>query len=87
MRRLKIPCPLFSSFCALVILRRNTLRELTPTQWETVKRIFAVALAEPRAARVAIVRAACAGDTQVETEVWELLSADEEISGFLKGGW
>jgi tetratricopeptide (TPR) repeat protein/tRNA A-37 threonylcarbamoyl transferase component Bud32 len=53
------------------------------SRWQTVSHIFETALDLPASEREGYIRQACAGDSQLESEVFRLLAADENAGSFL----
>ena len=57
---------------------------MTPQEWERVKQIFDLALAEPPAARARFLQSQCGDDSHIRSEVERLLAEHERASGFLE---
>jgi eukaryotic-like serine/threonine-protein kinase len=58
---------------------------MTSARWQTITRIFEDALDKHPNNRGQFVREACAGDSELESEVAKLLAADENAGSFLEG--
>src|ERR1700676_4441998 len=57
---------------------------MNSSHWELVTKIFVAAVEIPRNARNDFVRQECKGDTELETDVFRLLAADEQAGSFLE---
>src|SRR5437867_12074440 len=57
---------------------------MTPQEWERVKQIFDLALAEPPADRDRFLQSQCGEDSNIRSEVERLLDEHERASGFLE---
>jgi serine/threonine protein kinase/tetratricopeptide (TPR) repeat protein len=57
---------------------------MTLSRWETVSQIFEAAIDLPADERGSFVRKACAGDSELESEVNRLLAADGKAGSFLE---
>ncbi len=57
---------------------------MTPQEWERVKQIFDLALAEPPADRARFLQSQCGEDSHIRSEVERLLAEHERASGFLE---
>jgi eukaryotic-like serine/threonine-protein kinase len=57
---------------------------LTPERWEQVKKIFGAAVSSPPEVREQVVLRLCGGDSQLESEVKNLIAADKEAGSFLQ---
>src|SRR5206468_9032128 len=57
---------------------------MTPGEWERVKQIFDLALAEPVADRAGFLQSQCGEDSHIRSEVERLLAEHERASGFLE---
>src|ERR1700730_18375071 len=57
---------------------------MRPSYWHRVTQIFEAALACPKETRLQFVRRECAADKQHESEILNLLSADERAGSFLE---
>jgi hypothetical protein len=64
--------------------QNDAMDDATSSRWAAVKRIFAAARTKPHNRRPGFVRQACAGDSQLELEVLELLAADDSAGAFLE---
>jgi serine/threonine protein kinase/tetratricopeptide (TPR) repeat protein len=53
-------------------------------RWEAITKVFEAALEKPQSDRETFVRNACAGDSELESEVARLLAADEDAGSFLE---
>jgi serine/threonine protein kinase len=58
---------------------------MNSARWQALTKIFEGALERPQADRDKFVREACAGDSELESEVGRLLAADEGAGSFLEG--
>src|SRR5215469_14398034 len=65
----------------VVIEERKTM---TPEQWERVKKIFDAAVSLPPEACNQLVQRLCGGDSQLESEVKNLIAADKKAGSFLQ---
>src|SRR5439155_21144351 len=66
-----------------VAARRDRGTAMTPQEWERVKQIFDLALAEP-ADRARFLQSQCGEDSHIRSEVERLLAEHERASGFLE---
>ncbi|HSS49567.1 MAG TPA: serine/threonine-protein kinase, partial [Thermoanaerobaculia bacterium] len=57
---------------------------MNAVRWHEVDRVFAAVLERPPAERPEALDAACAGDSELQREVEQLLAADERIGSFLE---
>src|SRR5207249_954497 len=67
-----------------VAARRDRGTSMTPQEWERVKQIFDLALAEPPADRARFLQSQCGEDSDIRSEVERLLREHERASGFLE---
>jgi eukaryotic-like serine/threonine-protein kinase len=58
---------------------------MTSVRWQAIAKIFEAALEKSQAERRKFVQDACAGDSELESEVAKLLAADEAAGSFLEG--
>src|ERR1700683_1954068 len=58
---------------------------MNSARWQALTKIFEGALERPQADRDKFVREACAGDSELESEVGRLLAADQGAGSFLEG--
>jgi serine/threonine protein kinase/tetratricopeptide (TPR) repeat protein len=57
---------------------------MTSVRWQAIAKIFEAALEKSKSDREKFVRDACAGDSELESEVARLLAADEVAASFLE---
>jgi serine/threonine protein kinase/Flp pilus assembly protein TadD len=57
---------------------------MTPARWRAITKIFESALDKPPLERKQFIQQACEGDSELESEVWKLLGADEDAGNFLE---
>src|SRR6266571_2980836 len=57
---------------------------MTPQEWDRVKQIFDLALAEPPADRARFLQLQCGEDAHIRSEVERLLAEHERATGFLE---